>query len=104
MNPTYLGLAAGAVTSVAVIPQVVKSFRSRHVRDISIWQPVLLVIGTGLWLVYGLVLGDIPLILANSFSVLCNSMLIVMKIMFIDNDNQDSGDTIEEKVRTGEEI
>ena len=104
MNPTYLGLAAGAVTSVAVIPQVVKSYRSRHVRDISIWQPVLLVIGTGLWLVYGLILGDIPLILANSFSIFCNSMLIVMKIMFIDNDKQDSGDTIEEKVRTGEEI
>jgi MtN3 and saliva related transmembrane protein len=104
LNPTYLGLAAGAVTSVAVIPQVVKSFRSRHVRDISIWQPVLLVIGTGLWLVYGLILGDIPLIFANSFSILCNSMLIVMKIMFIDNDKQDSGDTIEEKVRTGEEI
>ncbi|MBP1751428.1 MAG: hypothetical protein H6Q57_264 [Geobacteraceae bacterium] len=104
MNPTYLGLAAGAVTSVAVIPQVVKSYRSRHVRDISIWQPVLLVIGTGLWLVYGLILGDIPLILANSFSIFCNSMLILMKIMFIDNDKQDSGDTIEEKVRTGEEI
>ena len=104
MNPTYLGLAAGAVTSVAVIPQVVKSYRSRHVRDISIWQPVLLVIGTGLWLVYGLILGDIPLILANSFSIFCNSMLILMKIMFIDNDKQDSSDTIEEKVRTGEEI
>jgi MtN3 and saliva related transmembrane protein len=104
LNPTYLGLTAGAVTSVAVIPQVVKSYRSRHVRDISIWQPVLLVLGTGLWLVYGLILGDIPLILANSFSILCNSMLIVMKIMFIDNDKQDSGDTIEEKVRTGEEI
>lgn len=104
MNPTYLGLAAGAVTCVAVIPQVVKSYRSRHVRDISIWQPVLLVLGTGLWLVYGLILGDIPLILANSFSIFCNSMLIVMKIMFIDNDKQDSGDTIEEKVRTGEEI
>jgi MtN3 and saliva related transmembrane protein len=104
LNPTYLGLAAGAVTSVAVIPQVVKSYRSRHVRDISIWQPVLLVIGTGLWLVYGLILGDIPLILANSFSIFCNSMLILMKIMFIDNDKQDSGDTIEEKVRTGEEI
>ena len=104
MNPTYLGLAAGAVTSVAVIPQVVKSYRSRHVRDISIWQPVLLVIGTGLWPVYGLILGDIPLILANSFSIFCNSMLILMKIMFIDNDKQDSGDTIEEKVRTGEEI
>jgi len=104
LNPTYLGLAAGAVTSVAVIPQVVKSYRSRHVRDISIWQPVLLVLGTGLWLVYGLILGDIPLILANSFSIFCNSMLILMKIMFIDNDKQDSGDTIEEKVRTGEEI
>ena len=39
---THLGFIAGAITSFSVIPQVVKAYKTRHVRDISIWQPVLL--------------------------------------------------------------
>lgn len=94
MNATYLGLVAGAVTSTAVIPQVFKSYRTRHVRDISIWQPILLDIGMGLWLAYGIVIGDIPLILANSFSIFCNSLLIYMKIFYPDNDKKQINDYI----------
>jgi MtN3 and saliva related transmembrane protein len=86
MTTTDLGLVAGAVTSVAVIPQVVKTFRTRHARDISIWQPLLLDIGMVLWLIYGILIRDLPLILANSFSIICNTLLIFMKIYFRDGD------------------
>ena len=82
MIATQLGLVAGAVTSCAVIPQVVKAYRSKHVRDISIWQPVILVIGMGLWLLYGLLINDVPLIAANIFSIFCNTFLIAMKIIY----------------------
>jgi MtN3 and saliva related transmembrane protein len=86
MNPTHIGLIAGFLTSVAAVPQLVKSYRSRHVRDISIWQPVLLTAGLALWLVYGILLKDLPLIAANIFSLLCYAVLIVMKIVFREND------------------
>jgi MtN3 and saliva related transmembrane protein len=104
MNVTYLGLLAGAATSAATIPQVVKSYRTRHVRDISIWQPVLLDIGIGLWLVYGLVIGDIPLILANAFSIVCNSLLIYMKIVYGISDKTCTDDYIGKKTISTEEI
>jgi MtN3 and saliva related transmembrane protein len=104
MNITYLGFLAGAVTSVSVIPQVVKAYKTRHVRDISIWQPVLLDIGMCLWLAYGIIIGDIPLILANTFSILCNSMLILMKIFFKEDDNALTRDYITEYHSTEEEI
>ncbi len=87
MITTEIGLAAGALTSVAVIPQVVKTYRTRHARDISIWQPLLLDIGMILWLIYGILLKDLPLILANAFSIICNALLIFMKIYFKDGDN-----------------
>ncbi len=103
MNRTYLGLIAGAFTSMAVIPQVIKSYRTRHVRDISIWQPVLLDIGTGLWLVYGIMIGDIPIIAANAFSIVCNSLLICMKLVYGDSDKLLSDDYIE-KIIPREEI
>jgi MtN3 and saliva related transmembrane protein len=92
MNATHIGLVAGALTSVAVIPQVVRTYRTRHARDISIWQPVLLDIGMLLWLVYGLLLKDLPLILANAFSIVCNTLLIFMKIYFKDDDNRKRDD------------
>ena len=82
---TEIGLVAGALTSFAAVPQVVKTWRTGHARDISIWQPVLLTVGMALWLVYGIVLGDLPLILANSFSIACYVVLIVMKVRFGDD-------------------
>lgn len=87
MNITHLGLLAGAITSAAAIPQVVKTYRSRQARDISIWQPLLLNVGMVLWLVYGIILRDLPLIAANSFSLVCYTLLIVMKIVYGEGDN-----------------
>jgi MtN3 and saliva related transmembrane protein len=97
MNITHLGLLAGALTSAAVIPQVVKSYRTRQLRDISIWQPVLLNVGMILWLAYGIVIHDLPLIAANSFSLFCYTLLIVMKIVYREDDSSRAGDYIGSK-------
>ncbi len=94
MNITHLGLLAGAITTAAGIPQVVKTYRTRHARDISIWQPILLNIGMLLWLIYGICLGDLPLILANAISILCYTLLIIMKISFKEDDNRKGNDYI----------
>jgi len=99
MNATHIGLVAGALTSVAVIPQVVRTFRTRHARDISVWQPVLLDIGMFLWLIYGILLNDLPLILANAFSIVCNTLLIYMKIYFGEGDNQKKNDYTDKSVK-----
>lgn len=103
MNATHVGLVAGFLTSIAVIPQVVRTYRTRHARDISIWQPVLLDIGMFLWLIYGILLKDLPLILANAFSIICNTLLIGMKIYFKDGDNPRENDCIDAKTGTKEE-
>lgn len=88
MNVTHLGLLAGAITTAAGIPQVVKAYRSKRVRDISIWQPILLNIGMVLWLIYGVLLKDLPLIAANAVSIACYSMLMFMKIVYKDPDDR----------------
>ena len=87
MDATAIGLVAGALTSFAAVPQVLRTWRTRHARDISIWQPVILTVGMLLWLAYGLLLGDIPLIVANLFSIACYLVLIGMKIIFDRADN-----------------
>lgn len=82
MTPTTIGLIAGTFTSIASIPQVVKTLKTRHVRDISIWQPLLLAFGVALWMLYGILIKDVPLILANITPLICNVILTGMKIRY----------------------
>lgn len=82
MTNDLLGLSAGFLTSVAVLPQVVRTWRRKHAGDISIWQPLILITGMALWLAYGLVLNDTPLIAANSFSIACYLILLLLKIIY----------------------
>ena len=83
MNLTpYIGLCAGLLTSGAAIPQVIQTYRTKHARDLSMWQLILLNLGMMLWLSYGVSLNDLPLILANIFSILCYTGLIAMKLRY----------------------
>jgi MtN3 and saliva related transmembrane protein len=86
MNITTIGLVAAFLTTVAAVPQVARCWRTRHVRDISLWQPVILVAGMVLWLWYGLQLGDLPLIIGNIVSLALNMTLIYLKLRFAVND------------------
>lgn len=85
MNPTHVGLIAGTLTSIAAVPQLVKTLRTRHARDISIWQPLLLAVGVALWMIYGMLINDLPLILANIIPLVCNILLTALKLRYRNN-------------------
>jgi len=82
VSPTTIGLVAGTLTSIAAIPQVIKTLKTRHVRDISVWQPLLLAFGVALWMMYGILINDVPLIVANITPLICNVILTGMKIRY----------------------
>ena len=75
-----LGFTAGLITSVAALPQVFRTIRTRSTRDLSLWQPALLTVGVGLWLVYGLQIGDVPLVTMNLLPLGANIALVVLKL------------------------
>jgi len=77
-----LGLVAGACTSIASAPQVVKAWKTKYVKDVSKKMFILLALGTGLWLVYGIFKSDIPIIVTNAVSVACNSIMLLLKIRY----------------------
>lgn len=82
VSPGLLGIAAGVLTTCAVIPQLIKTFRTRHAKDLSFWQLLILLAGMSLWLWYGLEIHDLPLIAANSFSLFCYSLLLILKVVY----------------------
>ncbi|MDR3579841.1 MAG: SemiSWEET transporter [Oryzomonas sp.] len=85
MSPTLVGLVAGALTGMAAIPQLAKTLRTRHARDISVWQPLLLSTGIALWIVYGMLIHNLPLILTNIIPLVCNILLTGLKFHYRDN-------------------
>jgi MtN3 and saliva related transmembrane protein len=77
-----IGMIAGALTSIAAVPQLIKTLRTRHARDISVWQPLLLSLGVALWLIYGILIQNAPLVLANIIPLACNVLLTILKLLY----------------------
>ncbi len=77
---TALGVAAGIITTASFLPQVIKTWRTRHTKDISVYMFLLLVFGMLLWLIYGIVKSDIPIVLANAVTIGLASIILFFKI------------------------
>lgn len=77
-----LGLAAGMCTTISFLPQVIKTWKTRSAKDLSLGMFLLFCVGVVLWLVYGIMVMDIPVIAANFVTLLLSSTLLVFKLKF----------------------
>ena len=75
-----LGAAAAFCTTAAYFPQLVRAWRTRSTRDISLPWIVLLVTGVALWLAYGVLIGDGPLIAANGVTLCFTVSILYLKL------------------------
>ena len=82
MDIEVLGLVAGGITSVAMIPQLIKVITEKNAEDISVAMLLVLITGLSLWVWYGILQNELPIILSNSFSVLVNITLLICCMMF----------------------
>lgn len=79
---SIIGFVAGTCTTLAFLPQVFRTWRTRSTDDISLGMFSLMVFGIALWLFYGVVIGDWPLILADGVSLLLAATILLMKLRF----------------------
>lgn len=77
-----IGFVAGTCTTLAFLPQVVRTWRTRSTDDISLGMFSLMVFGIALWLFYGIAIGDWPLIVADGISLLLATTILLMKMRF----------------------
>lgn len=80
MLVTVIGAAAGTLTTAAYLPQVVKVWRSRSAGAISLQMYILMVTGSALWVMYGVMLMAWPIIIANAVSLLFTSTILAFKL------------------------
>ena len=77
---TWMGLAAAFCSTTAFVPQVVKTWRTRSTKDISLVMFLVLVTGIILWLAYGIIIEDIPLIAANAVTLVFAGTILFFKL------------------------
>ena len=74
-----LGLSAGAFTTIAFLPQVIKTWKSRSAKDLSLGMFSFFCIGVVMWLAYGILVRDVPVIAANLLTLMLASTLLFVK-------------------------
>ena len=77
---TLVGFIAGTLTTIAYVPQVIRSWRLKETRDISLSMLVLYAVGVFLWLVYGVWSDALPIIGANGISLILILVLLGIKL------------------------
>jgi len=79
---TIIGSAAGILTSVSMIPQLIKVLKDKNVDDLSGVTLIVLISGLSLWVWFGIMKQEWPIILSNSFAVLVNLWLGICLIIY----------------------
>lgn len=83
MNPiTIIGLIAAAFTTVCLFPQLMRVYKTKSAKDISTGMFMLYSGGVFLWFIYGLLINDLPLILANSIAFLQGITILLLKTKY----------------------
>ena len=77
-----IGLMAGTITSITFIPQVIRIWKTRSAKDLSMVMMLLLIIGTSLWLSYGLMIRDAAIIYTNSRVLAMSLIMMFFKLRY----------------------
>jgi MtN3 and saliva related transmembrane protein len=82
MNENFLGIIAGVLTSISMLPQLVKVIKEKDAENLSWVMLIVLITGLSLWVWYGFLKDELPIILSNAFAVLVNITLLICFFIF----------------------
>ena len=79
---TTLGITAGILSTIAYLPQVIKTWKSKSAQDLSWNMLIILCTGIILWLIYSISIHDVPMTAANVVTLLLTSVILTLKIRY----------------------
>ncbi len=77
-----LGFIAGIFTGISLLPQLIKIIKEKKTEAISTWMLLILMGGLALWISYGVLINNLPIIITNAFSLLINIAIIFFRYRF----------------------
>jgi MtN3 and saliva related transmembrane protein len=82
MTTNLLGFLAGGLTTIAFLPQILRTWRLKSAHHLSLWMLSLFTTGVALWLVYGIMIDSPPVIAANLVTLLLSGANLVLKLRY----------------------
>ncbi|MGB7443721.1 MAG: SemiSWEET transporter [Coleofasciculaceae cyanobacterium] len=79
---TLIGLLAGTLTTISFMPQAIKTWKSKSAKDISLGMFVIFCSGVFLWIVYGTLVQDLPVVATNLATFVLASTILWMKLKY----------------------
>lgn len=80
MKTLIVGIIAGSLTTIAFLPQLIRAIKTKHTKDLSLGTFSLFGAGVFLWLIYGIMLSEMPIILANAVTLIFVLFIAFLKI------------------------
>lgn len=77
-----IGIAAGICTGASLLPQLIKIIREKKSQGLSLFYLIVLLTGLALWIAYGVLRQDVPIIATNTFSILLNIAIIIVSTRY----------------------
>tara|TARA_Y100000589_G_scaffold264275_1_gene254923 strand:+ start:1593 stop:1859 length:267 start_codon:yes stop_codon:yes gene_type:complete len=84
-NTDYYGYIAAILTTIAFLPQLVKTIKTKKAEDVSLVTLVMFITGVCFWIIYGYEISSFPILLANTITLLLNSLILIFKIIYKKN-------------------
>jgi len=78
----FLGITAAVLTTTAFLPQVIKAYRTKETKDLSLAMYIMFSAGLMIWMVYGCLLNQVPIIAANGVTLALAFCLLFLKIKY----------------------
>ncbi|MBU2540768.1 MAG: SemiSWEET transporter [Candidatus Omnitrophica bacterium] len=82
MKSFIIGLIAGSLCTISFLPQVIRIFKTKRTKDLSLITFSVFSLGVLLWLIYGILIGELPIILANTATLALALLIVIMKIKY----------------------
>ena len=82
MNVDIFGYSAAILTTVAFLPQLIKTLKTKKADDVSLTTLIMFIIGVLSWIVYGYKISSIPILIANLITLILNLLILISKIYF----------------------
>ena len=78
----YIGFFAAFCTTIAFVPQAIKVYKSKSTKDISLYMFLIFTIGVLSWLIYGIIIFNLPVILANAVTLVLSFFILIYKLRY----------------------
>ena len=81
----FFGFSAAFLTTIAFLPQLYKTWKTKSAEDVSLIMLILFITGLICWIIYGIKINSVPILLANIITFIFNFSILILKVTYREN-------------------